>query len=127
MRPRQSGGIDVMGDQDEDIFVGQVIALLPLGIVGHPPSREAQDVIDRMFPRSPPAREEAAPGSIRRRTYPVIFDRRDHGTLSIGTVEVEVAIMPLTATTPRDATVFRIVALSGRAMYVTGTVQTDPR
>ena len=56
----------------------------------------------------------------------VIFDATGHGVLQVGTVEVRVRILPLTEDTPADATVFRVVALSGRAMYVTGTVADPP-
>ncbi|WP_454157517.1 hypothetical protein [Microbacterium lacticum] len=107
-----------------DLFVGQMIGLLPKL---HPD--DIDDATRRqlrvLFPR---VDGEAAPvvGKARRpRTYSVITNGRGGGVLTVGGTEIPVAILPLDVSTPPEATAFRIVAIAGRAMRVRGVAEGD--
>jgi len=59
----------------------------------------------------------------RPKTYSVITDGTGRGTMMVRQIEIEVDILPLDLKTPTTATVFRVVAVAGRAIRVTGVVE----
>lgn len=110
-----------------ELFVGQVIALFPLRMKsGQIPGRP-QPTIRRIFPRSPEPGTPVDDGPpMRARTYSLFVDAPGHGILTVGDHRVEVVILPLDVSTPRQATVFRISAIAGRTIDVTGVVIQPP-
>ncbi|WP_295574117.1 hypothetical protein [uncultured Microbacterium sp.] len=110
-----------------ELFVGQMVALIPLGVAGPRSDEFSRTRLRRIFPRSlqPPATNTGKrPGkAVRPKTYSVITDGPGHGHLTIRQIEIEVRIIPLDLETPDDATVFRVAAVAGRAIRVTGVVE----
>lgn len=114
-------------DEVIELFVGQVIALFPLRMKsGQIPGRP-QPTVQRIFPRSP---EPGAPAGgrtpVRARTYSLFVDAPGHGILTVGRHRIEVVILALDVSTPQQATVFRISAIAGRTIDVTGVVIEPP-
>ena len=113
-----------------ELFVGQVLALFPLRIMGAPPSGPPTPTLRRIFPRSPdpgrPIRAGSDRARVRARTYSVFADGPGHGILTLGDYQVEVVILPLDASTPPQATVFRVAAITGRRIEITGVVIDPP-
>jgi hypothetical protein len=112
-----------------DLFVGQMLALFPLRIVGAPASGPPPP-LRRIFPRSPdpaqPIRAGRGRARVRARTYSVLADAPGHGILTLGNYQVEVVILPLDVSTPPQATVFRVAAITGRRIEIIGVVVDPP-
>ncbi|GEP46926.1 hypothetical protein [Microbacterium saccharophilum] len=110
-----------------ELFVGQVIALIPLRVTGPRADEFSRTRLRRIFPRSlqpPAANTGRRPGrAVRPKTYSVITDGPGHGYLTVRQTEIEVRIVPLDLETPEDATVFRVAGVAGRAIRVTGVVE----
>lgn len=107
-----------------ELFVGQMIALLPKIARGDAdPVQQRQLLL--LFPHTSGDTITAAGGRGRPRTYSLITNGHGGGDLAAGGTEIPVAILPLDVTTPREATAFRIVAIAGRALRVRGTAQGD--
>lgn len=102
-----------------DLFVGQLIALAPVGDVGTPAGAD-------LFPRNVDPEVSTKKRTPRPKTYSVITDGTGRGTMTVRHVEIEVDILPLDLKTPKTATVFRVVAVAGRAISVTGVVEEPP-
>lgn len=126
----EAGGWASGADDVIELFVGQVLALFPLRVqrrhgTGLPPPG-----IRRIFPRSPDPRRHIATDAdrapARARTYAVQADAPGHGFLTLGDYKVEVVILPLDERTPPQATVFRVAAINGRTIKVTGVVVEPP-
>lgn len=113
-----------------ELFVGQVLALFPLRITGGPDSEPTPPTLRRIFPRSPdpgrPVRAGSGRAHVRARTYSVVVDGPGHGFLTVGDYQVEVVILALDASTPPQATVFRVVTITGRKIVITGVVADPP-
>ncbi|WP_394279487.1 hypothetical protein [Microbacterium sp.] len=113
-----------------ELFVGQVLALFPLRVRRHRGTGLPPPSIRRIFPRSPGPSHHIATDAdrapARTRTYAVHADAPGHGFLAIGDYQVEVVILPLDERTPPQATVFRVAAISGRTINVTGVVVEPP-
>lgn len=118
---RSEGADDVI-----ELFVGQVLALYPLRVMGGPANGLDPPPLRSIFPRSRDPRASVATeqdgARARARTYVVLADAPGHGILTIGDYRVEVVILPLDASTPPQATVFRIASITGRMVTVTGSV-----
>ncbi|MEW1835191.1 hypothetical protein [Microbacterium sp. NPDC079995] len=63
---------------------------------------------------------------MRARTYSLFVDAPGHGILTVGDHRIEVVILELDVSTPRQATVFRISAIAGRTIEITGVVVEPP-
>lgn len=103
-----------------ELFVGQMIALLPKEHDPDDPVLRTHQ--QRLFPPAdapapPPEDDERPP---RPRTYSLIVNGRGGGTLTVGGAEIQVAILPLDVDTPPGAAAFRVAAIAGRALNVTG-------
>ncbi|MFI8633266.1 hypothetical protein ACIGEP_11775 [Microbacterium sp. NPDC077663] len=114
-------------DDAIELFVGQVVALFPLRMKSGPIPGRPQPTVRRIFPR-PPDAGTSADGAVptRARTYSLFVDAPGHGILSVGEHRIEVVILPLDVSTPRQATVFRISGIVGRTLDVTGVVIEPP-
>ncbi|MCM3695166.1 hypothetical protein [Microbacterium oleivorans] len=110
-----------------ELFVGQVVALFPLRMKsGAIPGRPVPTV-RRIFPRSPdPGTPPESIAAMRARTYSLFVDAPGHGILTVGDHRIEVVILELDVSTPRQATVFRISAIAGRTIEITGVVVEPP-
>lgn len=107
-----------------DLFVGQLIALLPK-LAGTHPDAALRRQIRLLFPRAD-GHPVAAPGKpLRPRTYSLITDGRGGGFLTAGGSEIPVTMLTLDVTTPPEATAFQIVAMAGRALRVRGIAEGD--
>lgn len=113
-----------------ELFVGQVVALYPLRMKSGPIPGRTPPTVRRVFPRSPDpdaSNDAAIPvAPLRPRTYSLFVDGPGHGILSVGQHRVEVVILPLEVSTPRQATVFRVSGIVGRTIDVTGAVIEPP-
>jgi len=113
-------------DEVIELFVGQVLALYPLRVLGGPTSGLDPPPLRRIFPRSrdprASSRAEQDWARARARTYVVLADAPGHGILTVGDYRVEVVILPLDASTPPQATVFRVASITGRMVTITGAV-----
>ncbi|BDV29510.1 hypothetical protein [Microbacterium terricola] len=105
-----------------DLFVGQMVALIPRQ--GTQDGRGGAPDGPRIFPRNIalPADDDDE-RTVRPKTYSVITDGAGHGILTVRQTEIAVDILPLDLATPPEATVFRVVAVAGRAIRVTGVVE----
>lgn len=107
-----------------ELFIGQMIALLP-----KLHQRDADQVqrmqVQRLFPRLSGAPVPHSTGPRRPRSYSLIINSRGGGTLSVGGTEIPVAIMELDLETPPEATAFRVAAIAGRAVRVRGIAEGD--
>jgi hypothetical protein len=101
---------DLSGD---DLFIGQVIALLPV-------TRRAADVVedDAALRAALAGADDEQRGRGRTRTYSVVTYAPHRGIFLLDGKEIEVSIHPLDLDTPREAAVFRVVSISGRALRV---------
>lgn len=105
-----------------DLFVGQMIALLPHG--GHDVADPVQQRLVRiLFPRAGGEPVPAPDKPQRPRVYSLITDGKGEGILTAGGTEIAVAVLPLDVKTPPEATAFRITAMSGRALRVRGVAE----
>ncbi len=108
---------------DDELFVGQVVALLPLS---HEQEAGIPDDADlRAALAGVEDREHGSPRRTRARTYSVVTYAPERGIFLLGSTEVEVSIRPLGVDTPLEAAVFRIASISGRSLRVTRAV-TEP-
>lgn len=107
-----------------DLFVGQVIALLPArSAEGEDPVRARATRM--LFPRVgglPVAQQTRAP---RPRVYSLITNGRDLGVLTVSGTEIPVRVLPLDQATPSEATAFRITEMAGRALRIRGVAEGD--
>lgn len=115
--------------EGEELFVGQMVALLPLNLSsapGEPPPRgRLRKVIPRSLQPPPATHRKSASKAVRPKSYAVVNDAPGHGIMMVGQSVIEVSISPLDVHTPLEATVFRVASIEGDAMRVTGVV-TDP-
>lgn len=107
-----------------DLFVGQVIALLP----AH--SAQAEDpararATRMLFPRVGGLAVAQPTRMPRPRVYSLITNGRDLGVLTVSGTEIPVRVLPLDQSTPSEATAFRITEMAGRALRVRGVAEGD--
>lgn len=114
-----------MTDAAPDLFVGQMIALIPEGVVGRAPGMITDALLAWLFPRPAPG-EGASAARRRRADYTVTLRRGRHGVLTVDDVEIEVDVIPLDEQPPDDTPVFRISGIEGQRLHVTGTVSREP-
>lgn len=114
-----------MSAERVELFVGQMIALLPK-LRGEDFDSAQLLQVRLLFPRTQQGALAAEARPPRPRTYSVITDGRGGGVLTVGGAEIPVAVLPLDVSTPPEATAFRIVAIAGRALRVRGRAEGDP-
>lgn len=112
-------GAKHMSSHHVDLFVGQMIALLPVSSTSDvdPVTRMQKR---RMFPRAVDGIPAAHAAVGRPRVYSLISDGRGGGTLTVGGAEIPVRILHLSVDTPPEAAAFRVVAIAGRALRIRG-------
>ncbi len=114
---------DLPGD---DLFVGQIIAVTPLERVEA--DVLADTITQSVFVGSDDADSEPPESTRRRRrTYSIVTYAPRRGIFLLGRHEIEVSIDPLDVDTPLQATIFRIVSVSGRSLRVTRAVVDAPQ
>ncbi|MFT4050796.1 MAG: hypothetical protein QM677_00945 [Microbacterium sp.] len=101
-----------------DLFVGQMIALTPRM---PPPPVDAVllDHMQRLFPLATRGSKQSRQ-QLRPRTYLLMMNRDHDGVLTAGGTEINVTVLPLDVDTPAEATPFRVVAIAGRAIRISG-------
>jgi len=108
-----------------DLFVGQIIALLPRPVLGGDSDPARARLIRGLFPRAG-GREVVRPRRpLHPRVYSLILDGRGGGILTVGGTEILVSVLPLDVKTPSEATAFRVTAMAGRALRVRGVAEGD--
>lgn len=97
----------------EELFIGQVIALLPV-------SRRAADAVgdDAALRAALAGAGDTDPRRGRARTYSVVTFEPHRGIFLLDGKEIEVFIHPLDIDTPLEAAVFRVTSISGRSLRV---------
>ncbi|MBF4562771.1 hypothetical protein ITJ43_11535 [Microbacterium sp. VKM Ac-2870] len=107
-----------------DLFVGQVIALLPArGTDAGDPVRAR--LMRMLFPRAVGRTVDPPTGPLHPRVYSLITNGRDVGVLTVSGTEIPVRVLPLDVGTPSEATAFRITEMAGRALRVRGVAEGD--
>lgn len=104
-----------------DLFVGQMIALLPK-VSAEDDDPVLRQQVERIFPRAlddvPTVDKPPRP-----RTYPLYLNSAGGGILTVAGTEILVAVLPLDVATPHEATVFKIAAIAGRSLRVQGVAE----
>lgn len=103
----------------EDLFVGQVVALIPV------PSASSEDALgrDAALRAALAGADEPPPrGRVRARTYSLVAYAPHRAIFMLGDREIDVTIRPLEVDTPLEAAVFRVVQVAGRSLRVTRVV-----
>ena len=107
-----------------ELFPGQVIALLPAvprGAIADPLIRRE---LGRLFPRTLDRNLPAPRRPTRPRTYSLMLHSLDDdGELTIGSIEIPVHVMAFDLSTPTEAAVFRVSAVAGRALRISGVAE----
>lgn len=112
--PKMAGSVE--------LFLGQMIALLPRLAAAEATDPVLRMQLEKLFLQDADdagdlASAERVP---RPRSYSLITDGRGGGILTVGGTEIDVEVLPLDVHTPAEATAFRVVAIAGRALTVTG-------
>lgn len=107
---------------DVDLFVGQMIGVLPqLDIADADPVQMQQ--LRLLFPRVLGLPSSEARPRRRPHVYSLILNRNGNATLTVGGVEIPVTVLSLDVSTPREAMAFRIAAMAGRALRIRGVAE----
>lgn len=105
-----------------DLFVGQMIALLPKVSDDDFEDPVVRQQVEKIFPRAlddvPTVDKTPRP-----RTYPLYLNAQGGGVLTAAGIEIPVAVLPLDVATPHEATVFKIAAIAGRSLRVQGIAE----
>ena len=105
-----------------DLFVGQMIALLPKLTDDDIDDPVIRQQVAKIFPRAlddvPTVDKTPRP-----RTYPLYLNTQGGGILTVAGVEIPVAVLPLDVATPHEATVFKIAAIAGRSLRIQGIAE----
>lgn len=112
---------DIRDVPGHDLFVGQIAAVQPLKSL--PKEDEEDPFVSAVLMGSREGSRELSSGSNpQHRSFSILMYAAHRGILSLGTHEIDVSVKPLEPETPLEATVFRIVCVSGRLLGVARAV-----